>query len=76
LLNPFNQIKKLDPTHLLPFIDRTLEVEYLEGNDLKIDYIKIDNLSKVESFSSYNMASIRLINKIDYKTIMINEDKL
>ena len=76
LLNPFNQIKKLNPSHLLPFIDRTLEIEYIEGNDRKIDYIKIDNLSKVESFSSYNMASIRLINKIDYKTIMINEDKL
>jgi len=76
LLNPFNQINKLDPSHLLPFIDRTLEIEYIEGNDRKIDYIKLDNLSKVESFSSYNMASIRLINKIDYKTIMINEDKL
>jgi len=76
LLNPFNQIKKLDPSHLLPFIERTIEIEYIEGNDRKIDYIKIDSLSKTESYSGYNLVSVRLINKIDYKTIMINEEKL
>ncbi|MFA7075379.1 MAG: TetR/AcrR family transcriptional regulator [Candidatus Izemoplasmatales bacterium] len=74
-IDSLNHVQELDKTKYESYFYKHLEIKYIENKTFMVNYLNPYQLSNFDVLNK-EIIDMRFIKKIDYNTIMINEEKI